>query len=173
MNKRILNVGCGNDTYGTHFLDLYPTRKEVIKCDVNKDKFPFPNNYFDEVIAIALFEHLTNPLNFLKESYRVLKKNGKLILITDNAAFWGLFGKTHLGEYEKIREKEGISQDRHYMLFTPWHIKNWLSLAGFKEIKVEYFVYEKHLKKIHKPFIKILSKIFPKFSPHIKAEAKK
>jgi hypothetical protein len=35
-----------------HFIDLYPTRKEVIKCDVNRDKFPFKDNFFDEVIAI-------------------------------------------------------------------------------------------------------------------------
>jgi len=31
MPKRILNIGCGNDTYGTDFLDLYPKRKEVKK----------------------------------------------------------------------------------------------------------------------------------------------
>ena len=87
MKKRILNVGCGEDTYGTHFIDLYPTRENVIKCDVNMEKFPFKNNYFDEIIAIALFEHLTNPLNFLRECYRTLKSNGKLIIITDNAGF--------------------------------------------------------------------------------------
>jgi ubiquinone/menaquinone biosynthesis C-methylase UbiE len=48
---RILNVGCGNDTYGTHFVDLYPTRKEVIKCDVNKERLPFPSNFFDVVYS--------------------------------------------------------------------------------------------------------------------------
>uniref|UniRef100_A0A7C4NQI1 Methyltransferase domain-containing protein n=1 Tax=Thermodesulfobacterium geofontis TaxID=1295609 RepID=A0A7C4NQI1_9BACT len=63
------------DTYGTHFIDLYPTRENVIKCDVNRDKFPFKDNYFDEIVAIELFEHLTNPLNFLKECYRTLKRN--------------------------------------------------------------------------------------------------
>jgi len=107
-------VGCDNDTYGTHFIDLYPTRSDVIKADVNKDKFPFPNNYFDRVVAIALFDHLSNPLNFLRESYRVLKRNGRILIITDNAGFFGIFGKVHHGDYKKFREKEGAENDKHY-----------------------------------------------------------
>ena len=30
---KILNIGCGNDTYGTDFIDLYLQREEVIKCN--------------------------------------------------------------------------------------------------------------------------------------------
>ena len=171
MKKRILNVGCGNDTYGTHFIDLYPTRSNVIKLDVNKDRFPFPNSYFDEVVAIALFEHLTNPLNFLRESYRVLKRNGKIVIITDNAGFFGIFGKVHHGNYEKFRRMEGAENDKHYALFTPNHLKNWLGLVGFKKISVEYFIYEKHIRMEHRPIIKLLTLFSKRFSPHIKAEA--
>ena len=173
MRKKILNVGCGNDTYGTHFIDLYPTRREVIKCDVNKDKFPFKGNFFDEVIAIGLFEHLTNPLNFLKESYRVLKKGGKLIIITDNAGFWGIFGNTHHGEYEKRRKIEGFQEDKHYALFTPHHLKNWLEHVGFRKVKVDYFIHKRWIKRHHYLFIRFLSFISRRFSSHIKVEAVK
>ena len=173
MKKKILNVGCGNDSYGTHFIDLYPTRREVIKCDVNKDKFPFKDNFFDEVIAIGLFEHLTNPLNFLKESYRVLKRGGKLIIITDNAGFFGIFGKVHHGGYEEVRENEGINQDRHYALFTPNHLENWLRYVGFRKIKVEYYIYERHILKKHIPLIKLLTILSKRFYPQIKAKAVK
>jgi len=169
--RKILNVGCGEDTYGTHFVDLYPTRKEVIKCNVDKEKLPFPNNYFDQVVAKFIFEHLTSHRHFLKEVYRVLKKNGKLILMTDNASFWGLFGMTHYGKYEKEREKEKIYEDRHYALFTPNHLRNWLRLFGFRKIKIEYTFYDKYAKKTHIPLIKILSKIIPRMSPHIKVIA--
>ena len=171
MKKRILNVGCGEDTYGTHFIDLYPTRENVIKCDVNRDKFPFKDNYFDEIVAIELFEHLTNPLNFLKECYRTLKRNGKLIIITDNAGFFGIFGKVHHGDYERIRNAKGFVEDRHYALFTPNHLKNWLRYVGFRSIKVNYCIYKKHILKQHLPFIKLLTIFSKKFSPHIKAEA--
>ena len=171
MKKRILNVGCGEDTYGTHFIDLYPTRENVIKCDVNKDRFPFKNNYFDEIIAIALFEHLTNPLNFLRECYRTLKPNGKLIIITDNAGFYGIFGKGHHGGYEIIRSAKGFTEDRHYALFTPNHLRNWLRCVGFKKVNVDYFINEKNLPKRRIPFIKLLAILSKRFSPHIKAEA--
>jgi tRNA G46 methylase TrmB len=43
-------------------------------------------------------------LNFLKESYRVLKRGGKLIITTDNAGFFGIFGRVHHGGYEEVRE---------------------------------------------------------------------
>jgi len=107
------------------------------------------------VIAIGLFEHLTNPLNFLKESYRVLKRNGKLIIITDNAGFWGVFGVTHHGGYEKRRKKDGFLEDKHYSLFTPNHLINWLEHVGFREIKVEYFINRRWIKKHHYLFFQI------------------
>lgn len=88
--KRILNVGCGRETYGTHFVDLYPTRPEVKEVNIDNEKPPFPANYFNdnEVYSKNLLEHLTNPGFVLKEIVRVLKKGGKLILITDNASYW-------------------------------------------------------------------------------------
>src|SRR2546426_9579193 len=104
--KKILNVGCGEDTYGTHFIDSVPTRKDVVKCNIDQDRFPFNDNFFDEVYSEQNFEHLKNPMNFLKESSRVLKKGGSIVIITDNAGFWGIFGNVHHGGYEKEREKE-------------------------------------------------------------------
>ena len=69
--KKILNVGCGNHTYGTHFIDLYPQRKEVIKCNVEEEKFPFPDEFFDEVHSENIFEHLKNPNIVLNKMARV------------------------------------------------------------------------------------------------------
>ncbi|MFH8093095.1 MAG: methyltransferase domain-containing protein, partial [Candidatus Aenigmatarchaeota archaeon] len=132
---RILNVGCGNETYGTHFVDLYPSRKEVIKCDVNKQKLPFPSNFFDIVYSKNLFEHLTNPEFALREMKRVLKPKGKLILITDYAHSWNFaVGRTHLGGYEKGCKRE----DRHYLLVNEWHLKNWFEKVGLVPIKTEF-----------------------------------
>src|SRR3972149_5784116 len=98
--RKILNVGCGNQTYGTHFVDKYPKRKGVIKCDIERGKLPFKSNQFDEVYSRCLFEHLKNPFHVLKEMHRILKPKGRLILITDNAGFWGFhmpMSKTHYG----------------------------------------------------------------------------
>ena len=37
VKRRVLNVGCGKDTYGTDFVDKYPSRKDVIKYDIDQE----------------------------------------------------------------------------------------------------------------------------------------
>ena len=134
--KRILNVGGGSDMYGTDFIDLYPTRPEVKRCDFDRQKFPYPNNAFDEVIAKNTIEHLTNLGHFFSECFRVLKTGGRLIIHTDNANYWGYsVGKTHLGGYERLHCNR---EDRHYSLFTMWHLQNQMRKAGFGVTSGEY-----------------------------------
>jgi SAM-dependent methyltransferase len=73
--KRILNVACGKDTYGTDFVDMYPSRVNVIKYDIEKG-LPFEDATFEEVYSHCLFEHLRNPFNMLLEMKRVTKVGG-------------------------------------------------------------------------------------------------
>ncbi len=136
-NKKILNVGCGSDTYGTDFVDLYPKRAEVKKVNLDFEKLPYENETFDEVYSRCLLEHLRNPGNALEEMVRVLKKYGKLELITDNANHWlyALDNSLHTGEYETRSAGE---EDKHYCLFTDWHLKNHLSKLGVEIEKIEY-----------------------------------
>lgn len=136
MIKRILNLGAGEENYGTDFLDINPTRRKVKKWSAGK-RIPFPNNTFDEVYTKNLFEHLTNPNNVLREIHRILKPKGKLVLITDNASFFGWhLGKTHYGGYEKVHNPN----DRHYALYTSWHLENHMKNAGFKVISYRYIL---------------------------------
>ena len=138
MKKRILNVGCGSDNYGTDFIDLYPSRKEVIKHELEKKKIPFKNNTFDEVRMHFIFEHLRNIDFVLKEIYRVLRPNGILDLKTDNASYWyhSLNNTTHTGRYEK---NQGFGEkDIHLGLFTDLHLKNHLKDKKFRDIKIKY-----------------------------------
>jgi len=143
MKKRILNVGCGSETYGTDFVDLYPQRKEVKKVNIDKEKLPYKDNTFDEVYSAFLFEHLKNPHKALLEMKRVLKKGGRIVLMTDNAAFLGfytrgtLWWKVHNGGYTKLSGKG--EEDKHFILFTSNHIESHLREAGFKNIGVRLF----------------------------------
>ncbi len=143
MGRRILNVGCGRETYGTDFVDVYPSRKEVVKCNLEED-LPYPRNSFDEVYAKFILEHMMDPSAFLRRIRTVLKDGGKLVLITDNAGCWVfhspvkfLYSRQH---YENsVREGE---MDRHYSLYTPLHLRNHLAAAGFREANVEYMWFE-------------------------------
>ncbi|MEM5835084.1 MAG: methyltransferase domain-containing protein [Candidatus Aenigmatarchaeota archaeon] len=159
--KKILNVGCGNEKYGTHFVDLYPTRKEVIKCDVDKEKLPFPDEYFDIVYSKNLLEHLRNPGFAIEEMFRVLKKGGKIILITDNAGFWEfhIFG-THVKpklNFMTSNFYRGRGRlDTHYCLYTKEHLINHLRRVGFKIIETKFIDFETNHKNLGK-FRKILN----------------
>lgn len=138
---RILNIGCGNDTYGTDFVDLYPSRSEVLKCDIDIDKLPYPDETFDEVFSQGNFEHLTDPANYMKEAYRVLKKGGILILITDNASYLPIHIKFGLAYDHNYGSVYG-SEDKHFAIFTKSHLMNWAEKFGFETIWINYRKYK-------------------------------
>lgn len=140
MRKKILNVGCGNDTYGTHFVDMYPSRKEVIKCNVDEEKLPFPDNYFDEVYSNNLLEHLQNVGFVLKEMVRVLKKREQLVIITDNASYYLYhIWKPYSAHYYNY--KQHGSKDKHYALFTTTHLENFMKSLGLKIEKMDFITW--------------------------------
>lgn len=176
MKKRILNVGCGADTYGTDFIDLYPTRKNVKKWNMQKDKIPFKSNTFDEVYSHSVLEHCQNPGFLIAEMKRVCKKGGIIRIFTDNACHWiyAFDNQTHTGKYEKkgyaYRIKNNTGQDRHYMLFTDWHLNNFFEANNIKviTIKHEYVKRKKNFKGLFLLFIeKILAKMpFYRMAPY-------
>jgi len=136
--KRILNIGCGSDVFGTDFIDLYPSRSEVIKVDIDSENFPYEDGTFDVLYSNKVLEHMTNSAHFFSECRRVLKKGGLLITITDNANYLGYaIHKTHYGNYENDER----SEDRHYSLFTTWHLENFAKKFGFK-VKDKGFLYD-------------------------------
>jgi len=130
---RVLNIGCGEDTYGTDRLDIRETSATTVVHDVELG-IPFPDETFDEVYSKNNLEHLRNVGFHLDEIHRVLKPNGRLVLITDSAMClrYYVLG-THTGRYE--RKHKG---DRHYSIFTPNHLINHLEAAGFKDITWKY-----------------------------------
>ncbi len=162
---RILNVGCGTEIYGTDFIDFYPSRKGVKRCDIDRNRFPYSDSTFDQVYSKMVFEHLTNPAHFLSECNRVLKTGGKIIIITDNAGMHGLIGRVHTGNYEV--EHADHPYDRHYMLFTPHHMRNWLTKFGFEIKYVKYARYDNDFR------ISALVFLSDKLSPNLIAEGVK
>lgn len=153
---KILNLGCGNQTYGTYRVDILPTSTTTHVFDIEKS-IQFPDNFFDEVYSKNLLEHLRNVGFHLEECYRVLKKGGKLILITDNVSCrrYYTFG-THEGRYEKQHKKN--PKDKHYAIFTKTHLQNHLEHAGFKNIKISFIGTDtigRFLDKITKQFPRI------------------
>lgn len=81
-----------------------------------------------------VLEHSPNPLRFLEEQYRVLKINGKIEVITDNAQYysWSVMQPGHGGI---IHENY---HDDHYMIFFPLNVTRLLRKAKFDNINLNY-----------------------------------
>lgn len=77
----ILNIGCGNKILGNatnH--DRYKHRPEVdVAWDLNNLPWPWPNESYGHISAIAVLEHLDiDLLTALNECWRILKPDGQL-----------------------------------------------------------------------------------------------
>ena len=75
MNK--LNIGCGND-YKKDYINL--DYNSIYKLDVNHNlnKFPYPfeDEYFVEIYASHILEHIDDLFKTMDELLRILKKDG-------------------------------------------------------------------------------------------------
>ncbi|MDP8233823.1 MAG: methyltransferase domain-containing protein [Candidatus Saelkia tenebricola] len=82
---------------------------------------PFKNSFFDYVVIIIALCFVKNPQKVLKESRRVLKKNGKVIIgIIDKDSFLGKF----------YQRKKSLFYKQAYF-FSINEVVNLLEAAGF------------------------------------------
>ena len=93
---------------------------------------PFAANTFDQVVMSELIEHSWEPLNLIKEAYRVLKSGGGEILMTT----------PHVYSAEKILRyfvgKAEMGYEDHKMLFSRTSISTLLNKVGFQIKKVDF-----------------------------------
>ncbi|MBI3066193.1 MAG: class I SAM-dependent methyltransferase [Deltaproteobacteria bacterium] len=138
-HARLLDGGAGNCKYPHFFpqarttaMDMKPQRKRRYgELDVagNLYMIPFKADVFDGVVNIEVLEHLREPLDALKEMFRVLRPGGRLILVAPQG--W---------------EEHGAPND--YFRFTKFGLRYLFEKAGFRVVSIEplggYFWYLGH-----------------------------
>jgi SAM-dependent methyltransferase len=83
MAEKILDIGCGNNKIkGALGLDIDTSSQADIVCDLNKYPYPIVSGEFDKVYAKHIIEHVDDPINFMKELYRIIKPGGSLFIET-------------------------------------------------------------------------------------------
>jgi SAM-dependent methyltransferase len=153
---RILDIGCGSFPYflsHTSFeekfaVDQLPLSKEAatrnriefFTLDLNTEpRLPFDDNFFSVVSLLAVVEHLDpdSMAILFKESHRVLKSGGQVIMTTPAAWSDGLLkfmARINLVSAEEIHE--------HAFAYTlpliGWHFGQ----AGFEMKKVRFGYFE-------------------------------
>ena len=140
---KLLDIGCGMgnylddfkqlgyDVYGIDIdknnIKLCKEKKLNVKiCDMETEKLPFPNNFFDFVFSKHVIEHIDNTENFLSEIKRVLKPNGITFIMTEN------WDKTHKNFFIKdITHKKPFTLDS----FKQALLKNNFNIVTIKNFR--------------------------------------
>lgn len=133
LKGTLLDVGCGKMPYKKYILensevntyiglDIETAMKydTIIKPDYTWDgkEMPFKDESYDTLLATEVLEHCPTPELVLKEMYRVLKKDGYILLTVP--FLWPLHETPH-DEYR----------------YTPFALRRLLEDVGFRNIEVK------------------------------------
>ena len=155
-NGKLLDVGCGNgkhmDIFKKYNIDVYgldsreQNNKRIKICNVETDKFPYEDNTFDFIYSKSLFEHILRADNCISECYRVLKPNGKIIIMIPE---WKSQMKHYWDDYT------------HLHAWTKKSLKDMMMINGFNNVNCEIFyqlpfVWNSDIAKIVPKIISIL-----------------
>ncbi len=136
LKELVLDAGCGDGlvthvhpaTIGMdllHYADCIIPRARFVRGDFHS--IPFKSHTFDVVVLHHSLEHSPHPSLVLRESYRVLKQNGKVLVISPNAGnfLWPLYLLLHKYLYYKD----------HASFFTYDSLRRLMEGMNFEKIK--------------------------------------
>jgi SAM-dependent methyltransferase len=141
-SAKILDIGCGSSRIIQELgenavgIDRSPNKLRFLRrkniaasltCADISSFLPFPDESFEVVILPNVIEHLSNSEKLLKEIWRILRKDGRLIVATpDYSTFcWKVVG----GIYEHF--VPFAYGDEHIARYTFVSLKEFLASTGF------------------------------------------
>jgi SAM-dependent methyltransferase len=76
----------------------WPVGEPCLSCTAEEDALPFPDMSFDRVILVHGLEAAENARRLLREIWRVLKDDGRLLVVAPNrAGLWAYVERTPFG----------------------------------------------------------------------------
>ena len=122
---RLLDVGSGTGDYVYFFSPFFRQTEGLdVPFDLENEYFPYPDNHFDYVFSKSTLEHITNTQHVLLETGRVLASGGVVVfMVPDWNSQWKSF----------------YDDSTHVKPFTKKGLMQAFQLAGFRDIKCEYF----------------------------------
>ena len=138
-----LQLGCPKKCEEYTCIDLFPEDEGVIASEAVHHLDWLASNSVDRIYSKNMLEHITELNEFFTQAKRVLKPQGTLTIITDNAAFlpfhipiihkwgWGAHSSNKYFDNYKYA-KCGV----HYVLFTKNGLRNIFEKYGFNVQKL-------------------------------------
>lgn len=163
--EHILDLGGGINNIGikTLCVDIVQTGHTDILQDLN-ETIQLPDEFTSYIISSNLIEHLRQPLDFLLDVKRVLREEGKFILITPNGLGLQEMLTALTGKYAGIEhycKDEGLLH--HIYVWNKYNMDLLLEEAGFK---IEHFEYTNFYWGRNKLF-KFIAWLCPIFRPSL------
>jgi len=140
---RALDLGCGTGNYTLELkrrgfdvigLDasdgmLRIARSKGLNC-IKGDAYalPFPDESFDLVLSVTMFEFIHEPEKVVREIHRVLRPDGEVLIGTMNGrSTWFLF--------KRIKSLFVETAYRYARFYTPRELENLLTETGFENVE--------------------------------------
>ncbi|MCS5712301.1 methyltransferase domain-containing protein [Candidatus Berkiella aquae] len=140
--KQVYDLGCGSGQlvhllceqgYDAYGIDVKSDQR-IIAADLN-NTLPLSDESVDLITSLANIEHLEKPLFNLHEIYRVLRKNGVLILTTPSTAAKPIL---EFLAYKLKWINETEIRD-HKIYFSKKLLEHYLQKVGFHQFQVKRF----------------------------------
>lgn len=148
----VCDIGCGQQAlflkkisnlikYGIGFdkkINDFKGLKYELKNFKILKKIPLKKGSCDAVTIIAVLEHVSDPQSLMNESFRILKKGGKLILTSPSPLSKPIL--EFLAFKLRLIDKKEIKEHKNY--FWPLKIKKMLFKSGFKKNNIKNYFFE-------------------------------
>lgn len=146
----ICDMGCGVDGKLLEFLkkkiqkgygfdrrisDSFNENIVLKNLDNIEDGVPLETQSMDHVTALAVLEHLYNPIKFLNECFRILKNDGKLLLTVPTPHAKPIL--EFLAFTLHIISEDEIRDHKHY--YTKSELEKIFRQVGFSKIQIVTF----------------------------------
>mgnify|MGYP001587009636 CR=1 FL=1 len=145
--KKVLDVGCGEGYLGAEIaknnnfvVGVDISEKSVGKAkkilhdamalDLQEEKVPYADKFFDVIVMTEVIEHLLLPEEVFKETKRLLKDDGFMIITTPNFLFFVNRIKILFGQFEYT--ESGFLDRGHIHFFQIDSFEKMLKQTGLK-----------------------------------------
>jgi 2-polyprenyl-3-methyl-5-hydroxy-6-metoxy-1,4-benzoquinol methylase len=148
---RLLDVACGQgffleaveksgsklELHGIDFSEvaLDYARTRITRSTLRRESaynLPYSDDCFDYCVNLGSLEHFDKPDRALTEMHRVLKPNGKIMIIVPNQFYLGTIWKSLVYGEGEDQGQEGVTHFRALKEWTELFLRNNLDITGIK-----------------------------------------